>query len=93
MRWREGEVCRTLKFRIPPPNFETTIQNLLQRSNSLLLLFRPLKITPPHTQNHGWGGGRERNSGTNLTLSSNPTHLKLPYKLPLQSAYKTSIAC
>lgn len=44
VRWGEGEVCRTLKFWTP--NFETTIQNLLQRSNSLLSLFRPLKTIP-----------------------------------------------
>lgn len=57
VRWGEGEVCRALKFWTP--NFETTIQNLLQRSNSLLPLFRPLKNNP-HIKKHGWGGDREK---------------------------------
>lgn len=42
-----------------PPKFETTIQNLLPRSSSLLLLFRPLKNTP-HIKNHGWVGEGEK---------------------------------
>jgi hypothetical protein len=45
VRWREGEVCRSLKFK--SPKFETSIQNI-QRPNSLLPLLRPLKITPIH---------------------------------------------
>lgn len=56
VRWGEGEVCRTLKFWTP--NFETTIQNILQRSNSLLPLFRPLKtIYPPQKSMDGVGVG------------------------------------
>lgn len=45
VRWREGEVCRALKFR--SPQFETTIQ-IAFRGPTLLYLFKTSKGYPIH---------------------------------------------